>query len=256
MTTIGHRPLRVSERLREARETRNLSHRQIADATKLSVHVIRALEEERVSALPPGIYRRSLVRAFASEVGLDPESTLKAYLLECPDDLPAPGQIAQVVEPVTRTSSWRRLLAMLGAVAPLLAGVAYFGGASAPPAANARPDRRPTDIRRSVRTEALPAGGFSETPAPEILPVTMLITVSSRCDLRVVADGELVIGRTLEAGESLQVAFHDELELSGSNAGVVQYSINGRAGRMLGAAGEPLSARIGRADYQFFLSGR
>ena len=107
-----------------------------------------------------------------------------------------------------------------------------------------------------MRTEVLPAGGFSETPAPEILPVTMLITVSSRCDLRVMADGELVIGRPLEAGESMRVAFHDELELSGSNAGAVQYSINGRAGRMLGAAGEPLSARIGRADYQFFLSGR
>ena len=91
MATIGQRPLRVSERLKEARETRNLSYRQIADTTKLSVHVIRALEEERVSALPPGIYRRALVRAFAEEVGLDPEATLKAYLLESPDDLPAPG---------------------------------------------------------------------------------------------------------------------------------------------------------------------
>ena len=128
MATIGQRPLRVSERLKEARETRNLSYRQIADTTKLSVHVIRALEEERVSALPPGIYRRALVRAFAEEVGLDPEATLKAYLLESPDDLPAPGQVAQVVEPVAaRGGSWRRLLAMLGAVVPLVAGVAYFG---------------------------------------------------------------------------------------------------------------------------------
>ena len=114
MATIGQRPLRVSERLKEARETRNLSHRQIADASKLSVHVIRALEEERVSALPPGIYRRALVRVFAAEVGLDPESTLKDYLLESPDDLPAPGQVAKVVEPVARGGSWRRLLAMLG----------------------------------------------------------------------------------------------------------------------------------------------
>jgi transcriptional regulator with XRE-family HTH domain len=256
VTTTGHRPLRVSERLKQARETRKMSHRQIADATKLSVHVIRALEEERVSALPPGIYRRSLVRAFAGEVGLDPESTLKAYLLECPDDLPAPGQVAQLAEPVARASSWRRLLAMLGAVAPLLAGVAYFGGVYMPPASDAGSDRRIADTARSAPPEAVVAGGFSDAHAPQLLPVTMLITVSSRCDLRLSADGELVVARTLEAGESMQVAFRDELELTGSNAGAVQYSINGQAGRMLGAAGEPLSARIGRSDYPFFLSGR
>jgi transcriptional regulator with XRE-family HTH domain len=256
VATIGQRPLRVSERLKEARETRNLSYRQIADATKLSVHVIRALEEERVSALPPGIYRRALVRAFAEEVGLDPESTLKAYLLESPDDLPAPGQVAQVVEPVARGGSWRRLLAMFGAVVPLVAGVAYFGSTLATERAEPRSDAERADLSRVTRPEVMAAGGFADLPAFDALPVTMLITVSSRCDLRLVADGELFAARTLEAGESMRVAFGHELELTGSNAGAVQYSINGRAGRMLGAAGEPLSARIGRDDYQFFLSGR
>lgn len=256
MATIGQRPLRVSERLKEARETRNLSHRQIADTTKLSVHVIRALEEERVSALPPGIYRRALVRAFAEEVGLDPETTLKAYLLESPDDLPAPGQVAQVVEPAVRGGSWRRLLAMLGAAVPLVAGLAYFGGASAVIRPEARPGAPLAEVSRSARPEVVSAGGFTDAPAQDVLPVTILITVSSRCDLRLVVDGELFAARTLEAGESMQVAFGDELELTGSNAGAVQYSINGRAGRLLGAPGEPLSARIGRDDYQFFLSGR
>ena len=255
MATIGQRPLRVSERLKEARETRNLSHRQIADATKLSVQVIRALEEERVAALPPGIYRRALVRVFAEEVGLDPEATLKAYLLECPDDLPAPGQIAQVVEVPARGGSWRRLLAMLGAVVPLVAGVVYFGGSSTAHRTEALPDVA-DDSRRIVRPEAVRVGGFADATAPAPLPITMSITVSSECDLRLIADGELVASRTLEAGESMQVTFGHELELIGSNAGVVQYSINGRAGRMLGAAGQPLSARIGRDDYQFFLSGR
>jgi transcriptional regulator with XRE-family HTH domain len=257
VATIGQRPLRVSERLKEARETRNLSYRQIADATKLSVHVIRALEEERVSALPPGIYRRALVRAFAEEVGLDPESTLKAYLVESPDDLPAPGQVAQVVEQPARRGSWRRLFAMLGAMVPLVAGVVYFGSASMTDGTEARPgDAAPAVFSRAPLPEAIPAGGFRDAPVLDALPITMLITVSSRCDLRLVVDGELFTARTLEAGESIQVPFGQDLELTGSNAGAVQYSINGRAGRMLGAAGERLSARVGRDDYQFFLSGR
>jgi hypothetical protein len=84
----------------------------------------------------------------------------------------------------------------------------------------------------------------------------MLITVSGRCVLRVVADGGLVVGRTFEPGESVRVAFSDAVELAGDNAGVLQFSLNGRAGRMLGAAGEMLSVRIGRDDYPFFLSAR
>jgi hypothetical protein len=46
------------------------------------------------------------------------------------------------------------------------------------------------------------------------------------------------------------------VELYGDNAGVVQFSINGRAGRLLGGPGEVLSARLGRDDYPLFLAAR
>lgn len=245
-------------RIKEAREARGLSHRQIADATKLSTHVVRALEESRLDGLPAGIYRRSLVRAVAAEVGLDPEQTLSDLVEECPEGWAVPRAAGAVPEPTSDTSSqvWRRILAAAGAVIPLLAGVAYFGST---------PERRPPEDPPALaasrdagtwRPEIVPAGGFTEPPPPAARPVSMLITVSARCELRVVADGGLVAGRIFEAGESLQVAFGDAVELSGSNAGVVQFSINGRAGRLLGPAGQPLSARIGRDDYSFFLVSR
>jgi transcriptional regulator with XRE-family HTH domain len=246
----------VTERLKQARESRGLSHRQLAEVTKVSSRVLAALEDGRMDLVPAGVYRRSLVRLLAAEVGLPADETLHAFLAEHPDDLPLPGAPPVVSEPRVQTGAWRRALAMLGAVVPLLVGVAYFG----------RPFVQ-TDVREAPapvaprdagtwRPEIVPAGGFSEAPPPAARPVTMLLTVSGRCALHVVADGGLVTGRTFEAGESLRVAFSDAVELSGDNAGVVQYSINGRAGRMLGAAGEMLSVRIGRDDYPFFLSGR
>jgi transcriptional regulator with XRE-family HTH domain len=247
----------VSERLRQARESRGLSHRQIAEVAKVSTRMVAALEEGRLDVLPEGIYRRSLVRLVASEVGLPPEEILRAFLAECPDDLPAPGAATQPpgTEP-RRPTNWRRALAMLGAIVPLLVGVAYFGRPAAPSAPRTPSRPQSTGDTGAWRPEIVPAGGFSEAPPPAAHPVTMLITLSARCNLRVFADGGLVVGRAFEAGESLRVAFSDAVELSGDNAGVVQYSINGRAGRMLGGEGELLSVRIGRDDYPYFLSER
>lgn len=234
--------------------------RQVADATKLSTRVIDDLERGAVDKLPPGVYRRSLVRAVAREVGLDPEKTLRAFLEECPDDLPPPGGVAWVEPARPAARGWARLFAVLGVAVPLAAGTWYVttvhdthsasgGGApvSQPPAA------RPAS---GWNTEVVPAGGFLDAPPPPVRPVSMLITISGRCRLRVVADGSPLVDRVFQAGESLQVAFSDAVELDGDNAGVVQYSLNGRAGRLLGGSGDPLAARIGRDDYTFFVSGR
>ena len=57
----------------------------------------------------------------------------------------------------------------------------------------------------------------------------------------------------MEQGETLPIELGDELLLLGDNASAVQFSINGQAGRLLGAPGDVLSARIGRDDYQDFL---
>jgi transcriptional regulator with XRE-family HTH domain len=247
----------VTERIKEAREARGLSHRQLADVTKMSARVVAALEDGRLDVVPGGIYRRSLVRLIASEVGLDPEATLRDFLAEYPDDLPPPGAAA-AGDPSERggTGAWRRVFTMIGAVVPLLIGVAYFARLAPVPH---RPDAR---LRASApvggmwRPEIVPAGGFIEAPPPGERPVSMLITVSGRCHLEVVADGGLLIARTFEGGESLRVAFSDTVELYGDSAGVVQFSINGRVGRLLGGPGEVLSARIGRDDYPTFLARR
>lgn len=75
--------------LRQAREHSGVTLRDIADATKLSVATLQALENNRMTQLPGGIYRRAIVRAFAGAVGLDPEATLRTFLEQYPDDVPS-----------------------------------------------------------------------------------------------------------------------------------------------------------------------
>jgi cytoskeletal protein RodZ len=75
--------------LRAAREKSGVSLRQIADATNLSLRNLNALENNHVEQMPGGIYRRAIVRSYATHVGLDPESTLRAFLARHPDNVPS-----------------------------------------------------------------------------------------------------------------------------------------------------------------------
>ena len=68
--------------LRHAREERGVSLRQISTATKISMSVLEALERNDFSRLPGGIFSRAFVRAFAVEVGLDPEDAVRDFLVE------------------------------------------------------------------------------------------------------------------------------------------------------------------------------
>jgi transcriptional regulator with XRE-family HTH domain len=238
--------------LRLAREAKGFSARQVADATKLSVRAIEALEANRLTALPGGIYRRSIVKSVANEVGLDSAQLLREFTERDPAALPEPERVQALAAASPRASSWRRVLAIAGAILPLAAGAGYFvwgGSAATPPASTARPAVAPDEWR----PEIVPAGGFLEPPPPARRAVMVTLTISSRCQLRINADGREVLGRTVEAGETMAVELGDELILSGDNAAAVQFSINGQAGRMLGEPGEPLAVRIGRDDYETYL---
>jgi len=74
-------------RLRDAREARGLSLRQIAAATKISVMALEALERNDRTRLPGGLFSRAFVRAYAGEVGLDPDQAVREFLERFPDDL-------------------------------------------------------------------------------------------------------------------------------------------------------------------------
>lgn len=72
--------------MRRAREWRGISLQQIADATKISVTVLEALEQNDISRLPGGIFSRAILRAYAIEVGVDPEQTVRDFLAQFPHD--------------------------------------------------------------------------------------------------------------------------------------------------------------------------
>src|SRR2546428_12213755 len=118
-------------KLREARERRGVTLRQIANATKISVGQLEALERNDISKLPGGIFSRAFVRSYAVEVGLDPEATIQDFIAQFPHDSvtvghPTSAQIEdnEAVESDRRTAStFLRLILVSGPIAAL---VVYF----------------------------------------------------------------------------------------------------------------------------------
>jgi cytoskeletal protein RodZ len=73
-------------RMRHVREQRGVSLREIADATKISVSALEALERNDISRLPGGIFSRAFVRSYAAQIGIDPEQTVRDFLSQFPHD--------------------------------------------------------------------------------------------------------------------------------------------------------------------------
>ena len=69
----------LGEELKRERELREISLREISEATKISVRILEAIENDNYGKLPGGIFNRNFLRAYAGFIGLDPEIIVRKY---------------------------------------------------------------------------------------------------------------------------------------------------------------------------------
>jgi cytoskeleton protein RodZ len=72
----------VGTELKQARENAGLSPEQISERTKIQLYKIDSLENGTFELLPQGIYLDGIVRAYAQQVGIDPEPMVERVRLE------------------------------------------------------------------------------------------------------------------------------------------------------------------------------
>jgi len=277
----------VGAALRDARERRSLSLDQLSQATKISVAILRAIENNEVDKLPGGIFTRGFLRAYAREVGLDPEGTVRRYLAEFGQgtdivEVDRPGtsetgaESARAVagetdlEEVERRAV--RFQSLMAAVALAISLVGYFAFARwrAPVALTAGPDARSTgaiEIARSSSPVPSPAAATAARPetttgsrelARAVATGGDALHVDIRpqgpCWLSTTSDGTRVIYRLMQRGERQVIDVHDEVVLRVGDPAVFTFSINGMSGRPVGHAGEAVTVRITKQNYREFLS--
>lgn len=239
----------VGARLREAREARNMELRDIASTTKISIGALEALEQNDFDPLPGGIFTRAFVRAYASEVGLDPEETTRDFMAQAPaeagndpirlDEEQMPSR-RQVVETVFK-------LLIIGVP---LAGLLFLGlrgtstvspgqgEAGGPVAAIAEPVSPPP-----------PAPVEIEEAAAVREPLAIVLRPRGQSWVSMTVDGERVLSRIMQAGEEASYEAEDEITINIGNAGQFDFVINGQPARSLGGRGEVVTATITHANY-------
>ena len=221
---------------------------------------LEALERSDLSRLPGGIFTRAFIRAYAQEVGLDPDRTIQDFIAELPPEAATATAHAAVVEDGDALDSERKAVAtairLILFSLPIIGLVVYYGTRSGP--APASPAAAPADL-----VESPPSPPPEVPPAPQETPaairgavktsgLTMKIAPRGSCWVSVTVDGEPTFSGLMNAGDKRVIEAKEQILLNVGDAGAFAYTLNGRAGRPLGAPGEVVSTRISLSNLHEF----
>lgn len=258
----------VGAELREARERQNASLGRVADRTKIPIPILSAIEAEDFASVPGGLFRRGFLRAYAKEVGLDPEQTVQRYITEF-EPPPAPDlQAADVADEAAGDITApemehleRRMVhsQWVGSAVVVLVGAIVYGalarqspgqaaGALPGPGTGGPPDHigTATSVAAVVPVTAV-AREWPSALHVEILP-------GGPCWIAATSDGRQAIQRLMNAGEREILDANDEATLRVGDAAACAFSINGAAARPAGPAGQPVTLRITKQNYRQFVN--
>jgi cytoskeletal protein RodZ len=254
----------IGRQLRVRRDERMLTLEKVAARTRIPLRILDAIERDDLQAVPSGIFLRGYLRAYARELGLDPEALVAQYRIADP---PLPST------PVTERSSGSaenegltarlaaipREYAFVGLLIAITVAVTYLRPAlPSPPAretfsdakiqtAQAAIDEDTQTDRVAVEPRAADAGGSSaaavKKTASDPIRVTLTATDTAWVDARV--DSRRAMYRLLNAKEDVSLT-GNRISLRIGNAGAVLVSVDGERAVPSGELGKVRTMEIAR----------
>jgi cytoskeletal protein RodZ len=225
--------------LRGQREARGVSLRDIADASKISLRYLEALEQDRFDVLPAPVFAKGFLREYARVVGLDADEAVNLYLLSRSEIEPEP-EASQPSTPrrsaAPSTLGYGLLLALavvaFVGIAALLSYYAERRRESRPIvpapelvatyAAPVRPE--PPEPTGTATPEAAPSAA---TAAPSA-PLVVSLEFSEDCWVELVVDGRRRASELRAGGETLEIEAEEFVQLTLGNANGVRVEVDGR----------------------------
>ena len=252
----------LGAQLRGARESRNLSLRELSDQTRIARRYLEAIEEDNYKELPGGIFNRSFIKAYAKAVGFSEAEAISAYTKvarehgEEPVELPTSRQHSRIYmdgdtarSPIVTALLSLVILAIISL--GIYAGLHYYQRRNA--GAVATQPAQPT-----TTTETNSAVNTQMPPAPNPAAANPIAPAANGLNVQIRANGEDVWMRTRvdEESSSNGILAADQVkdfkpaerlvvEYSKSRAKSLEITINGRPASIpTDAKGKPLVEMI------------
>ena len=255
MTTPSN--LSFGAELRRERLVREISLEEISADTKISVRLLKALEDSDFARLPAPIFTRGFIRAYSRHIGIDPEEKVCAYLADLAAASPAgsPGARPSPGGKPSPRPRWARgkgvtAGAIVGGVTTvlLLLGLIARPERRAPQLSERRAAPRVASVafkNVSVSNETTPAIRQDARDAPaapaaaaEVPVVTVVLEFDQDSWTRLEAAGNTLFAGLVRRGEVKRFESRGGLRLTVGNAGGVRVTVDGHALDPLGRQGQ------------------
>lgn len=247
--------MELIERLRRAREKAGLSIEELSSRTKIQITLLEAIEAGNFARVPGGLFVRGFLRAYAREVGLDPEEVVSQYLQDYEAFTPAPEvedepvvvrrvEVAQEEDDSGTRWSWRKVWP-----AAFVAGILIAVLSSVGDTPQTAPAAEPATVGTSGQTAA-PAQ--PQPPPPRPSDLTLVIRAKREVWVAATADGQKAVYKVMQPDERATVYAKQQIAARIGDAEAFEYTINGAPGKPLGAASEVKDIVITPDNYLTF----
>jgi cytoskeletal protein RodZ len=262
--------------LKNLRESKRISLKEVAKITRVRENILRAIEEDQHHLLPPPTYVKGFLLAYAKYLKLDPNDVLLRYEkgLKGESVAPAPPQPPKPIQKVSPAQPKKKILwntrqtwVVAGVIVASLAIFYFFSpypskppvvripekpvGEEKPPLASSPP---PVTTPAPVQKEK-PVAEVKPAPAPSLpgaattsvlekKPVSLKLKAVEEAWVSLQVDDESKKEMTFKPGEGISVQASNRIRMILGNAGGTELILNGKELEKFGKSGEVVTLTL------------
>jgi len=214
--------------LAEARQAKGVTLEQAASATRVRLHVLTALEEDRAAELPAPVYARGYLRTYASYLEIDPERLLEAY--EASRTRQSGSLAIRPLSSLTASTTLVLTAPAAGAVGLVLLVFAFTGYVYKELDSVRTPPPAPRVAATALATPTASPSPSPLAPTPAAAVATVQVSVTDTVWIDVAVDGKPQFadaGRILQPGATLSFSGSRVKVTTGKGVATL-ISVNGR----------------------------
>ena len=233
----------LGELLRDEREKKGLSLKEIENAISIRTLYISAIEEGNYNIIPGEVYLKGFIRNYANYLGLNGQEMVDLYRRSqnpVAENLPVASDSVENpaihAKQITNNNSAKWLIISMLSVC--VVGLAWWLLASPKSATEPQVNTQAQTSPVTPIEPLPPKATQTTTPAAQTKPVVITATYTEQCWTSVTADGNFIYEGTPPVGDKITWEAQKNIVITTGNAGGVDIIANGQAIGKLGTKGE------------------